>query len=124
MEIKAQAELHDLSELLGKISDTTQQLTHLHACIQVTTLETETADEKQGLYTDRTTKACPKKLLSFSGLISEDFVVFRDKFKKASIQLDHQEGSNREAKGVSHREGPTQPSSQRHQGHRRSLEIP
>ena len=34
---------------------------------------------------DRATKACPMKLPSFSGLISEDFLAFKAKFKRASI---------------------------------------
>ena len=67
IEIKAQADLHDLSELTSKLHVTTQQHTDLHTHIQVITRIIEAAVANQGLYTDRATKACPMKLPSFSG---------------------------------------------------------
>ena len=57
IEIKAQAELHDLSELMGKINNTEKQLLSLHTHIQATTLVIKAADTNQGLYTNRATKA-------------------------------------------------------------------
>ena len=65
---------------------TTQQHTDLHTHIQVITRIIEAAVANQGLYMDRATKACPMKLPSFSGLISEDFLAFKAKFKRASIE--------------------------------------
>jgi hypothetical protein len=35
--------------------------------------------------TDRMTKACPIKLPSYSGDVSEDFIAFKDKFHKAAV---------------------------------------
>ena len=46
--------------------------------------EIKLADVNQGLYTDRSAKACPFKLPTYSRLISEDFITFRDKFTKAA----------------------------------------
>ena len=57
----------------------------LQSRIDITIIEVETADRSHGLYSDSEAKACPMKLPLFSGLISEDFVGFKDNFLKAAF---------------------------------------
>ena len=80
IEIKGLAGIHDLADLQDQIEDTESEIIALSIRMSVTILEIEAADTKQGIYTDRPTKACPVKLPTYSGLIGEDFITFKDKF--------------------------------------------
>jgi hypothetical protein len=86
IEVEGLANLHDLTDLQGHIADTRSETTSLSTRMNVIILEIEAADSKQGiLYSDRMTKACPIKLPSYSGEISEDFIAFKDKFHKGAV---------------------------------------
>ena len=85
IEIQGLAGIHDLTDLQDQIEDTESEIIALSIRMSVTILEIEAADTKQGIYTDRPTKACPVKLPTYSGLIGEDFITFKDKFYKAAV---------------------------------------
>ena len=85
IEIKGLADIHDLVNMQERIENTESEILALFIRMNVTIFEIEASDTKQGLYTDRQTKACPVKLPTYSGLISEDFITFKDRFHNAAI---------------------------------------
>ena len=85
IEVEGLAKLHDLTDLQGHIANTRSEITSLSTRMNVIILDIETADSKQGISSDRMTKACPIKLPSYSGEIREDFIAFKDKFHKAAV---------------------------------------
>ena len=85
IEVEGLAKLHDLTDLQDRIVDTRSEIVALSTRMNVIILEIETTDSKQGIFTDRMTKACPIKLPSYSGDVSEDFIAFKDKFHKAAV---------------------------------------
>ena len=44
----------------------------------------EDVDRERGLFYDRPTKLCPMQIPSYSGTPSEDFIIFRDRFREAA----------------------------------------
>ena len=66
------------------ISDLEGNLSNLQNMIPAKIKSIEEADKKQGLYSDRLVKPCPSEIPTFGGTPSEDFIVFKDKFKKAA----------------------------------------
>ena len=85
LEVEGLAKLHDLADLQDQIVDTKSEILSLSTRMNVIILEIETTDSKQGIFTDRSTKACPIKLPSYSGCVSEDFIAFKDKFHKVAV---------------------------------------
>ena len=56
----------------------------LQDLIPVRITSIEEAEREQGLFSDRPTKPCPQQIPSYSGTLSEDFITFKDNFKKAA----------------------------------------
>ena len=84
-EIKSLIILNDLTDLKDTVHNTQQVIHNFSSVLETKIAEIETTDAKQGLFSDRSTKACPIKLPTYAGLTSEDFITFRDKFTKAAV---------------------------------------
>ena len=67
----------DMSALGDKVN-TLQDL------IPIRIASIEEADREQGLFSDQPTNPCPQQIPSYSGTLSEDFITFKDNFKKAA----------------------------------------
>ena len=65
------------------ISALEDNLNNLQNMIPAKIKNIEDAHKKQGLYSDRLAKPCPSEIPTFGGTPSEDFIVFKDKFKIA-----------------------------------------
>ena len=65
------------------ISALEDNLNNLQNMIPAKIKNIEDAHKKQGLYSDRLAKSCPSEIPTFGGTPSEDFIVFKDKFKIA-----------------------------------------
>ena len=67
----------DIDTLGAKVNNLRQQLPEI-----ITSIEDE--DRERGLFYDRPTKLCPMQIPSYSGTPSEDFIIFRDRFREAA----------------------------------------
>ena len=67
----------NIDTLEARVNNLREQITETIASI-------EEADREQGLFSDRPTKPCPMKIPSYSGTPSKDFVIFKEKFRKAA----------------------------------------
>ena len=85
IEVEGLAKLHDLTDLQDLITDTKAEIVATSTRMDVTILEIETTDIKQGIFADRSAKTCPINLPTYSGALSEDFITFKDKFNKAAV---------------------------------------
>ena len=64
IEIKSLVKLNDLTDLEDVVNDTQLLITNFSSILESTISEIEAADLKQGLFSDRSAKACPIKLPS------------------------------------------------------------
>jgi hypothetical protein len=80
IEVEGLARLHDLMALQDLITNNKTEVAATSTRMDVTILEIETTDIKLGIFTDRSAKTCPIKLPTYSGILSEDFITFKDKF--------------------------------------------
>ena len=65
--------------------DNLQQATSIaNELLSKTIKDIEAADTTRGIFSERATKSCPKKLLAFAGLEFEDFSFFKDQFTEAA----------------------------------------
>ena len=69
--------IHNIDTLVAKVNNLQQQLPEIITSI-------EDADREKGLFYDRPIKLCPMQIPSYSGTPSEDFIIFRDKFREAA----------------------------------------
>jgi hypothetical protein len=75
-EIDDLTKLHNLTDLQGRILDTSSEVVDLSTRINLVILDIEAAH--------KTIEACPFKLLSFSGDASEDLITFKGDFQNAT----------------------------------------
>ena len=67
----------DIDTLVARVNNLREQITGIIASI-------EQADEEQGIFSDQPIKLCPMQIPSYSATPSEDFIIFRDKFREAA----------------------------------------
>ena len=82
LELKSMVEVNGLADCDDQVQETQSKIMYYSSILEQRISEIEQADVAQGLYTDRSAKPCPVKLTTYAGLISEDFITFRDKFMK------------------------------------------
>ena len=65
---------------MPKLEDNLNRLKNL---VSTTVEDIQDADNKRGLFSDRTNKLCPQQIPKYAGTPSEDFIDFRDMFNRA-----------------------------------------
>ena len=88
IEIKSIVELNNLVELEEEVKDTKRLINNFSSFLETMIAEIELADVNQGLFSYRSAKTCPIKVPTYAGLVSEDFISFRDNIFSRS---DHPE---------------------------------